>query len=246
MRPRIALGYRTIAFLNGTPTVFYVVAVWVAIIVTSALFTAAAATLLYLLARHFGFARAAALFGALGYAVCTPAFGWATVFYGHAVAGACLFIGFAVIIYASDPPRARRQAAGLAFVAGALLAWSVVVEFPTAPAALVLIAAFGCWRLRGVAADRRVRLLSSALAGGAAAAVPLAAYNLLAFGSFAHLGYSDETRFIGMRSGLFGVSLPRADVAGELLFGTHRGILWIAPLLLVIPVAWPLAVRRLG
>jgi hypothetical protein len=73
-----ALGYRTIAFLNGTPTVFYVVAVWVAIIVTSALFTAAAATLLYLLARHFGFARAAALFGALGYAVCTPAFGWAT------------------------------------------------------------------------------------------------------------------------------------------------------------------------
>ncbi len=99
-----ALGYRTIAFLNGTPTVFYVVAVWVAIIVTSALFTAAAATLLYLLARHFGFARAAALFGALGYAVCTPAFGWATVFYGHAVAGACLFIGFAVIIYASDPP----------------------------------------------------------------------------------------------------------------------------------------------
>jgi hypothetical protein len=49
-----------------------------------------------------------------------------------------------------------------------------------------------------------------------------------------------------MHSGLFGVSLPRADVAGELLFGTHRGILWLAPLLVVVPVAWVLAMRRFG
>ncbi len=92
-----ALGYRTIAFLNGTPTVFYVVAVWVAIIVTSALFTAAAATLLYLLrfatfrlrARRRA-VRCARLCGGMR----RRSVG-ATVFYGHAVAGACLFIGFA-------------------------------------------------------------------------------------------------------------------------------------------------------
>jgi hypothetical protein len=119
------------------------------------------------------------------------------------------------------------------------------VEFPSAPAAL-LIAGFGCWRLRGAGPSRGGRLLSAALMGGAAAAVPFAVYNVLAFGSVAHIGYSEGMGYIGMRSGLFGVSLPRGDVAGELLFGTRRGILWIAPLLLVVPVAWPLAVRRFG
>src|SRR5208282_4006395 len=49
-----ALGFERIAFLNRKPTVFYVASVWAAIIVTSALFTAAAATVLYLLARHLG------------------------------------------------------------------------------------------------------------------------------------------------------------------------------------------------
>jgi hypothetical protein len=34
-----------------------------------------------------------------------------------------------------------------------------------------------------------------------------------------------------------GLSLPRADIAYELLFGRHRGILWIAP----IGLAWPFA-----
>jgi hypothetical protein len=240
-----ALGFKPIAFVDGRPTVFYVASVWAAVVFTSALFTAAVAAWLYLLARHLDAAPGAALFGALGYALCTPAFGWATVLFGHSVAGACLFMGFVAIMFASDPAFTARRAAGAAFAAGALLAWSVVVEFPSGPGA-VLIAAFGCWRLCGVAVDRRVRLLGGALAAGVAAAVPFALYNALAFGSVLHIGYSEEVGFIRMHSGLFGVSLPRADVAGELLFGTHRGILWLAPLLLVVPVAWVLALRRFG
>src|SRR5262249_53864111 len=50
--------------------------------------------------------------------------------------------------------------------------------------------------------------------------------------------------FAGMQSGIFGVSLPRADVALALLGGAKRGIVWIAPLVLVTPLAWIAAFRR--
>ncbi len=49
-----------------------------------------------------------------------------------------------------------------------------------------------------------------------------------------------------MQTGFFGVSLPRADIALALLGGTKRGILWIAPILLVTPFAWIAAWRRFG
>jgi hypothetical protein len=188
--------------------------------------------------------RGAALFGALGFAVCTPAFGWATSFFGHGVAGACLFIGYALVLVASTPVAAR-NGTRLAFLAGAALAWSVTVEFTSAPAALI-VAGVGCWRLRALPSPRNSRLLAAALGGGFAGALPLAVYNLMAFGSVWHLGYSDVVGFAGMQTGLFGVSLPRGEVALALVVGAKRGILWIAPILLVAPLAWVAAFRRFG
>lgn len=151
---------------------FYFTSVWMGVVFTVALFSAAAAAGLYLLARHLRASRGAALFGALGYALCTPAFGWATVFFGHGLAGACLLLGLALTIFASDAQPPRRQVL-LACGAGVLLSWSVVVEYTSAPGMLVIIG-LGCWRLRELPAERRVRLLLGAVAGGVAAALPLA------------------------------------------------------------------------
>ncbi len=39
-----------------------------------------------------------------------------------------------------------------------------------------------------------------------------------------------------MKSGLFGVSLPHPVVLGELLFGHFRGLLPLAPVLLLVPI----------
>jgi hypothetical protein len=209
------------------------------------LLTAAAAAALYVLSRRLGAGREASLFGALGYALCTPAFGWATVFFGHGVAGACLFLGFALMVFATAPGRCGARRLGMGFLAGTFLGWSVVVEFTSVPAALI-IAAVGCWRLHRLPVARKGGLPAAVLCGSAVAALPFAVYNLLAFGSVTHLGYSDVVGFDGMRIGLFGVSLPRADVAVALLLGARRGILWIAPLLLVVPFAWYAAFRRFG
>jgi hypothetical protein len=239
-----AAGVETAPFVANLYTPFFLKSVWLGAIVTSALFTAAAAATLFLLARHMRAGRQAALFGALGYALGTPAFGWATTFFSHDVAGACLFMGFALVILASDPAASynRRR---VAMLAGVLLSWSVVVEFTSAPAVLI-IAAVGCWRLRAAAEKSRMHLAGAAIAGGILAALPLAIYNLLAFGSATHLAYGDVVGFDGMHKGLFGVSAPRFDILTELLVGTQRGILWIAPLLIVLPFGWFASFRRLG
>ena len=238
------MGMPTVAVQGEAFSLFYFISVWTGVVFSVALLTAAAAAMMYWLARHLGMSRGAALFGALGFAVCTPAFGWATSFFGHGAAGACLFIGYALVVMASSPV-APRNGPRLAFLAGAALAWSVTVEFTSVPAA-VIVAGVGCWRLHALASPRNWRLLAAALGGGFAGALPLAIYNLMAFGSVWHLGYSDVVGFAGMQTGLFGVSLPRGEVALALLVGAKRGILWIAPILLVAPLAWVAAFRRFG
>jgi hypothetical protein len=110
---------------------------------------------------------------------------------------------------------------------------------------VLAIAGLGCWRLRTLASRERTRLLVAATIGAILAAIPLATYDLLAFGSITQIGYDSVVGFEGMRTGLFGVSLPRPEVLGELLWGTRRGILWLSPLLLAIPFAWVASFRRL-
>ena len=241
------VGLSVAPIAEGHFTPFFILAGFLATALTSALWTAATAAGLWLFARHLRASRAAAAFAALGFALCTPAFGWATVFFSHAVAGACLFLGLVLAVLATEPapPPAAGNPNRLACVAGALLSWAVVVEF-TAAAAVALIAAAALWRLRALPPrDRRVRP-AAALAGGLAAFLPLIAYNLWAFGTPAHFGYSDVVGFDGMKQGLFGVSLPRPEVLWALLFGIRRGLVWLSPLLALIPLAWLACRHRLA
>jgi hypothetical protein len=85
---------------------------------------------------------------------------------------------------------------------------------------------------------RRRAVAAAALLGGVLATLPLLVYDGLAFGSPFQLGYSNVVGFAGMAQGFMGLSLPRAEITYELLFGRYRGILWIAPIVL----AWPFAV----
>jgi hypothetical protein len=79
---------------------------------------------------------------------------------------------------------------------------------------------------------------------GLATGLTLALYNLLVFGSATHLGYSDTVNFPEVHRGIIGVSIPRPGVLLELLVGTHRGLLLVAPLLALVPLGWLAGVRR--
>jgi hypothetical protein len=237
----LGLGHATVA--GGALTPFFWLSLFFSTMLTTAVWTAAAAAGLYLFARANGISRGGALFATVGYALCTPAFGWATAFFSHGVTGALLFLGFASVMRASEAGAAPLVAGRFALAGGALLAGAVDVEF-TAGIAVAAIVAAGAWRLRRLGAGRAAALLGRASLAGVVTLVPLGLYNAWCFGSPLHLGYSDVVGFDGMQQGMFGITLPKPEVLFGLLFGQHRGLLWIAPLLFAAPVALRASFRR--
>ena len=99
--------------------------------------------------------------------------------------------------------------------------------------AVIAGSAIAVWALARVwRRPERWRLVGLAVAGGAAAALPFLLYNLAAFGTVFRLGYQGVVGFEGMNQGLFGLTLPSPGVLWEVLFGSRRGLLWVAPVLL--------------
>ena len=194
-----------------------------------ALLTAIAAVLLFDLALAIGATRGAALFAALGYALGTPIWGWSTTLFGHAAVAAL----YVIAIWAgwratqtATPPR-------LAALAGAALGWAVVVEHQAVLAGSA-IGAWIVWRLWH--RPGRWPALAALVAGGIAALLPLLAYNIVAFGTPFRLGYQGVVGWEGMDRGLFGLTFPSATVLSEIVFGLRRGLIWVAPVLVLAPV----------
>ena len=93
--------------------------------------------------------------------------------------------------------------------------------------------------------DRLPGIALRIIAGGAIPAAVLLGYNALSFGSPLHLAYSSEVdpRYVHMREGLFGISYPRWWVLRELLVGSYRGLLPLAPLMAVTPLGLAMLAR---
>jgi hypothetical protein len=173
-----------------------------------------------------------ALRAALVLAVGSHAFPYATMFYGHVLAGACLFGAFALLgpFFAGPPAAGAGIGRGRLLIAGGLVGLAVLTELPAALGAAVL-AGYAAAR-----AGRGHRLSSLALFAAAAApcGLALAAYQYAAFGSPWSTGYAHvaDPRFAaGMSHGLLGVSLPRPAVLAAMLVGRERGLLYVSPVL---------------
>lgn len=202
----------------------------VTIFVVSVLTALAALAILDIGTRITGSLNAG-LFGALGYALGSTVWGWSTSIFGHAPAAALLLIAAWAVWRetASDTPSRR-----MPLVAGLALGWAVLIDHP----ALITGAPVGLWalwRMRDWPAERRWRTIGLTLAAGATALVALIAYNLFAFGTPFRVGYSGVRNFAGMQEGLFGLTYPHPLVLWEILFGLRRGILWVAPVLILAP-----------
>ncbi|MDQ1157299.1 hypothetical protein QE385_001626 [Sphingomonas sp. SORGH_AS 950] len=196
----------------------------------SALLTAIAAVLLFDLALTLTGGAGAALFAALGYALGTPIWGYSTTLLGHAAVAALFVIALAGV--------ARGGGRWMA-VAGLALGWAVVVEYQAVLAGSV-IGLWAVWKYRATP-----KALLPLIVAGVAGLLPLAAYNLFAFGTLFRIGYSGVVGFEGMNQGLFGLTVPRLAVLREILVGPMRGLFWVAPVLLVAPVGlWRLGEER--
>lgn len=191
----------------------------VAVAIGPAVLTALAAVALLHLGLALTGSLGAGLFAALGFALGSPIWGWSTTIFGHAAVAALFVIALWAIL--------RAEGAGLATLAGLALGWAVVIEYQAVLAGAVL-ALFALWRWR-----RRPALIAGAAVGGVVGLLPLIGYNLLVFGEPFRVGYAGVVGFEGMQRGLFGLTAPSLPVAWELLFGMRRGLLWVAPVMVL-------------
>ena len=257
----IALGgdpesYGGIAFLS-----------YLATVVTSGLFTALAAVLLYDVCLALGASPGGALFAALTYGLASPMWPLATLFLGHAISAASLVLAFAAAIALrpttkgspnQPPPRLRRSAVvrdtyfvvsaaqrdvllGLAVGVGG--GWATVSEFPAAIGA-ALIAALAAWHASALDRARFVRVCAAIAVGALACAAVLMAYQYACFGSPFHVAYTSEQGFEAMQQGFFGLGTPRWNRLRRILFEEYRGLLPIAPALALAPLGLLLLFAR--
>lgn len=155
----------------------------------------------------------------------SPLFAYGLLFFSHALVAACLFGAWA-LLFLRDPKFKTE------LLAGALIGWAVLSEYPAAiPAAvLVICAIFQNWR----------RVLPIIL-GGIPFGVMLGGYNWLCFGSPLELssGHERLEAFRSMAgSGVFGVSLPSPGILASLLLDPSKGLLVLSPILLLPAGGW--------
>ncbi|HEV3000128.1 MAG TPA: hypothetical protein VGW75_05245 [Solirubrobacteraceae bacterium] len=165
---------------------------------------------------------------------------YSTMLYAHVPAAALAMAALWVLLRERDGARARPA---LVVVAGALGGLAAVVDYPVALVALLL----GLY-----AARRSVRRGALYLAGLAAGLVPLAAYNLWAFGSLTHMSYDDAVAVEGRTGhdvlglnddGLFGITLPEPGAALDLLFAP-KGLVTLTPVVVAAVYGLVLLARR--
>ncbi|KQM22426.1 hypothetical protein ASE73_14425 [Sphingomonas sp. Leaf24] len=226
------------AFENAAFNRFLKIRIRLVAVTICAVLSALAAMLLYDFVRRITGDIEAGAVAALAYGLGTTVWGWSTTIFGHAPVAALLLIASWAVWRGTGPARSR----GHAVVAGLALGWAVLIEHSALIAGLP-VAGFALWRLRDLPRATAIGTAAVALAAGASALVVLLAYNLIAFGTVFRLGYSGVTDFSGMQQGLFGLTYPKPYVLFELIFGERRGMLWVAPILIVAPFGLAMLVR---
>jgi hypothetical protein len=208
---------------------------------SAAVLIALASVLLLDLATGLSGSPRAGLVAALGYAMGTPAWGWSTTLFGHAPVGALLLIATWAAWRGTSSVRdlARWR---YPLMLGGSLGWAIVIELPALlPGAVIGL--WAIWRTRAVAMPQRLRLVAQAAVPFVVALLPFALYNHLAFGDWFRVGYQGVVGFDGMQQGLFGLTYPHPDVLAKIIAGPERGLLFVAPVLVLAPIGLWLLIR---
>jgi hypothetical protein len=214
---------------------------YVATLVAVSLPAALMAACMFVLALRLGSTAGGAAFAALSLGLATPIWAWATIFFAHALVGACLLFSLAAALEVGQTTVPRKELFwGL--VVGLAAGWATVSEYPAAPASLILaiLALAQAWP-RGW--PTRCRVAGGIFLGAVACLLVLMMYQYAAFGSPFSLGYThyESGAFPWMRKGFLGLTLPRLDVMFKLLLGLRIGLFVLAP----VTVAGVFGLRQL-
>ena len=197
--------------------------------------------LLTIIASGLGCGPRASVLVGLAYGLATPAFVYATLFYGHQATAFLLLASLAAI---ERSPNSWRWS----IVAGLCASYAAVVEIQAGPVSAILGLALLGNVLAGAASGPRA-LLGFAVEAHSGPVLVLLGYNVAAFGSPFDMGYfhEDLNQFRQVHSadnplGLGGIKL---SLIPALLWGEFRGLLAYAPILILAVPGWlVLATKR--
>lgn len=166
----------------------------------------------------------------------TPMGAYASLFWAHALVGACLVFAFASALKVGESKSARGNFFwGLAV--GLAAGWATVTEYPAAPASAILagLALSQAWP-RGNGA--RWRVVAGIGLGAGICVIILLGYLYAAFGTFRpSYSYYDPASFSFMQQqGYLGLTYPHPDRLLKILFGCSRGLFFASPVMLAAPV----------
>ena len=207
---------------------------------TSGLLTALTGVVLVSLASQLGCGpRRSALVG-LAYGLGTPAFAYATMSYGHQAAAFAMLASLALLWHPNTKWKATR-----AGFAGFLASYAAVIELSVGPISailgLYLLAQLIGWK-------RKLSTVGDFAVGAAIPALLLLGYNQLAYGSLFDMGYFHHTTkiFADVHSeeNPLGLKVAGVSRAFELLWGRHRGLLFYAPIVALVPFGLVSLARR--
>jgi hypothetical protein len=183
-----------------------------------------------------------ALFGSLAATLGSPVFPYATSFYGHVPAGACLLAALVAVVPPLDaswasPARMRWGGAALAVAVGC----EYITAIPAAVLAGWVLAAGGRHRAKTTCRDLAI--------GAALPVAMLAVVHTACYGAPWRTGYSHIARAefaAGHARGLLGVEWPRLGVLVDLVVGPRRGLVYIAPVTAILAAWWVASLGRAG
>ena len=210
--------------------------------------TALAAMSLFFVALGFGCDSNAGGFAGLAMTLGSPIWAYASLFWAHALVGACFLFAFGSALKLKNSASARGEFLW-ALAVGLAAGWATVTEYPAVPASALMawFALAQVWR-RGAAV--RWRVVAGIAIGAGGCALVLFSYLHAAFGSFRpSYSYYDPNSFSFMQGqGYLGLTYPHPDRLLKLLFGCSRGLLLASPVMLAAPVGlwWLWKTERLG
>ncbi len=205
---------------------------YVSTLITVALPTVLALSLLFSIAIEMGVSIDAAAFALLAVGLGTPLWCYSALFWGHAAAGAFLVFAFAAARKLAKPDCSHPL--WFALLVGLAGGCATLIEYPAGPPAAILAgyALLNAWQARP---GKILHVAAAIFAGAMACVAVLCAYNRVAFGSIFALSYQynpDVTQL--MQRGFLGVTYPKPAVLFQLLFNLSygHGLLPLAPVLL--------------
>lgn len=217
---------------------------YLATILTSSLSIALMAAALFLMLLSWNITPGAAAFAVAVFGLGTPMWIYATQFWGHALASACLVFAFAAADGLRQAGSSTRQFA-LAAAVGMAAGWAVVTEFPAAIPAVMIGVMTLVYSWRSAPSTKNFLWNGAALCLSAGLCVAtILIYQKAAFGSPFHLGYEYVVNYQDtLQHGALGLTYPKSHPLIALLFGKRCGLLLFAPILVVAPVGFRLLWR---